>query len=483
MLFHVVRHEWRNAWRSRTIVVLGLLVGALTVGTAIAGIQRSTQEEQQRQRYQSMVEAQWDAQPDRHPHRVSHYGFLVFRPRPTWSAFDGGLEAYAGTSLFLEAHRQNVANFSEAHQSDGILRFGHLTPAVVLQVVLPLAIFVVGATSVTREREAGTWAMLLCQGVSPRTLLLGKLAGLLAVFGALVAPGAALAAIIGLASAADAGWDAQLRLVGLTAAHLAFLTTCGAIAVTISAWQGTSRGALLTLVTLWLIGWVAVPRAVATVAQVAYAAPSRAAFDAAVEADVRRLGDSHDPNDPRFLALRESYLERFGVASIDQLPMNYNGVVMQEGEKHTAEAYATHVERLWQVFSDQLALVDAVAWVNPYLAMRRVSMTLAGVDAEHVRHFDDAAEAYRYGLIQYLNELHADEVEYARDRYAGGSGNDAPTRQRVSRAHWERAPEFRYQPPSASWAMGTVTASVCSMALWTWAAMALLLVGASFRMS
>jgi ABC-2 type transport system permease protein len=112
----VARHELRLAWRDRAVLALGaVLTLLLVVATAVSTARHST-EAAQRARYQQLVGEQFQSQPDRHPHRVSHYGYLIFRPRAPLGAFDSGVERFAGTSVFLEAHRQNSANFSDASQ-------------------------------------------------------------------------------------------------------------------------------------------------------------------------------------------------------------------------------------------------------------------------------------------------------------------------------------------------------------------------------
>ncbi|MEX6775102.1 ABC transporter permease subunit, partial [Pseudomonas aeruginosa] len=84
---------------------------------------------------------------------------------------DFGVDSFTGNTIFLEGHRQNSANFSEARQSSLLLRFGQLTPAFVLQALAPLLLIFLAFTSVARERERGTLRLLLAQGVSGPQLL------------------------------------------------------------------------------------------------------------------------------------------------------------------------------------------------------------------------------------------------------------------------------------------------------------------------
>jgi ABC-2 type transport system permease protein len=75
---------------------------------------------------------------------MAHFGTFAFRLKHPLSIFDFGLESYMGNAVFLEAHKQNTVNFSEAGFSTGLLRFGELSMAIILQLILPLVIFFIG---------------------------------------------------------------------------------------------------------------------------------------------------------------------------------------------------------------------------------------------------------------------------------------------------------------------------------------------------
>ena len=208
-IWRIGRQEVRYAWRNRAVAVLAVVFSLLMASAAIVGQVRFDSDTAQRARHQAIVGEQFRDQPDRHPHRVSHYGFLVFRPRAPLGFFDSGVESYGGTSIFLEAHRQNTANFSPAAQGGSGERFGELTVALVLQMFVPLFIFGVAGVAVTREREAGTLPLLLCQGVSWACVLWGKLLGALLMVGTLIVPGLVLS-LTWLVVRASATWSTDV---------------------------------------------------------------------------------------------------------------------------------------------------------------------------------------------------------------------------------------------------------------------------------
>lgn len=465
MIARIARQELRAAWRTRTTAALAVVLTLLTLTATVVGHARFDDDARQRARYQHMVAEQFEAQPDRHPHRVSHYGFLVFRPRAPLGFFDSGVEGHAGTSIFLEAHRQNTANFSAAVETGTGGRFGDLTPAMVLQLLVPLFIFAVAGVAVTRERELGTFTMLLVQGVPWRRVLLGKLLGTLLVVLVVLLPGWTVT-LVWLSTRAGVVWNADLlgRAGVLLASHALFLAGCAAVAVGVSARARNSRGALITLLSVWIALWVVVPRLAPVIGAALYPTPSRAEFDAEVERRVRQLGDSHNPNDPQFAALKAKVLAEHQVTSVDALPFNYGGFVMQQGERLTTEAYQAHMATLVATHQRQARLVGLTGTLSPYLGLRLVSMALSGSDPRHIVEFDRQAESYRYQLIQQLNQLHMHEVAAAKDRYTS-TVEGAPSRLRIDRAFFEELPVFEYRAPSLGWALGGNPLAIASLAL------------------
>jgi ABC-2 type transport system permease protein len=462
-----MRHELRQAWRERVLAVLGVVLPLLLAGASLVSAARQTSEAGQRARFQEIVGAQFRDQPDRHPHRVAHYGFLVFRPAPPLGAFDTGVDSYTGSTIFLEAHRQNSANFSDAAQSDGLRRFGELTPAVVLQLFVPLLVLAIAGVSVTREREAGTLWLLLCQGAPWKTLLWGKFGGALLAVAVFLTPGLLLTlAALARREGVPLDGDALARGALMTTSHVAYLAACAALAILVSASHRTSRSALVTLLGIWIALWVVLPRALPGLATAMYPVPTRTALDAAVERQVRELGDSHNPTDPRFQQLRADTLNRFGAARLDDLPINYNGLVMLEGEQLTSEAYRQHMGALLETYERQARLVAWAGFISPFVAMRTVSMALAGADVAHTTNFEHQAEAYRYAMVQHLNTLHSEQVSYVRDRYEGVGDHQAPSRQRISRDHWAHVPTFQYQRPTVVQAISAQPFGLLALAWW-----------------
>jgi len=425
-------------------VVLTLLLG----GAAAVGYDRAVTASAHRAAAQTLVTDQFREQPDRHPHRVAHYGFLVFRPEAPLAVFDRGVDAYAGSTIFLEAHRQNLPTFADAAHATGIRRLGELTMALVLQLFVPLIVLCAAAVAITRDREAGILPLALCQGASPGALVAGKWLALSGATLVVITPGLVVAWIASGGLAGDWTGDTLARVSVLAVAHVLFVAVVVAIGLAVSAWYAQSRAALAVAVGAWLLTFIVVPRVMPIVANVMDPAPTRAAFEATVEREVRRLGDSHNPNDPNFNALRARTLAEYGVTRVEDLPINYNGIVMREGERLTTETYRQTLGTLHDIWARQGRWLHAAGIVSPYVAIRGLSMTVSATDATRAAAFDAQAEDYRYRLTQALNALHTDEVAYARDRYQGEGRENIPSRMRIDRGHWGDLPQFSFAAPA-----------------------------------
>ncbi|MGB9990023.1 ABC transporter permease [Massilia sp. SM-13] len=425
-VWRIAREEWRAMARSRVALVAGLLLLVLTFTASLVSYEHVNAVSRERAALQHEADEQWNSQPDRHPHRVVHYGHYIFRSLSPLAFFDLGVTPFTGHALFLEGHRQNSANFSDAGQSSVLLRFGQLTPAFVLQTVAPLLLVFLAFGSIARERERGQLRLVMAQGVSGGTLLAGKLLGHAAAAAALASP--ALAALCIVAAAyPDARWQALWMLAG----YLAYLLVWSGAAVLVSASLARARDALVALIALWMFAAVVLPRAVPEFAGRTLPRETRIESEAAIAAELKNLGDSHNPDDPHFRKFRERTLAAYGVSRVEDLPVNYGGLVIAEGERLTSELFQRHMRADYAIQARQAELLRGAALASPLIALQELSAAMAGTDrASHERFLLDG-EAYRYRFVQALNRLHAEKVRYQDDRD-----------QRIDASNWRALPRF-----------------------------------------
>jgi ABC-2 type transport system permease protein len=454
MVRSIAHKEFLSTLRDRRFAVLSLLVLALLLAATLVGRRGYAALQAERTLAQATVNEQFHHQPGRHPHRVAHYGTFAFRPRAALSFLDNGLDSFTGAVVYLEAHQQNSVNFSPAQQAGSLIRFGELTVAFVLQTLVPLLLVFLCFGAFTEEREAGTLRLLLSQGITLRQVAWGKIAGYSWAAALVVAPALGLASALLLSGEATADspdrW-LRLALFGLGYAAYFFVVIVGAVVVSARASQ--SRAALVTLLGCWMLGCLILPKATANLGAGLFPAITKAQLDAAVHEEAQHGINGHDPQDQRVAALKAGLLKKYGVESEKQLPVSVNGLVMAEGEAYSSRVYQQHFADLTRTYERQNALSTWASLLNPYQAIRPLSMGLAGSDFAHYVHFQQAAEAYRFRLVQHLNGLQTRMGYGDKER-------------RLDAATWQAIPVFTYQAPPLGWALGYLAGPALALLAW-----------------
>lgn len=456
----LARHVWTTAFQNRAVFALMGGIGLLLAYAAITGWTTFRTQNDIRARYQAQARQDWLGNPDKHPHRMAHYGHFAFRPKSPLSLFDFGMESFLGSTVYLEAHKQNAVNFSEAGFSTGMLRFGEISLAMVLQVLLPLLIFFLGFGTIAADRENGTLKIILSQGVSWRQLILGNSLGLMAVTMILFAPVMAVTALLWvLAQGGQITGDETARLGLLVLAYAVYLIIFCILAVLVSAVSRTAKTALVSLIGGWLMLTIVLPRGSQALGSYLYPAPSKGQFFADIQADILKEGDSHNANDPHYKAIKDSLLTTYRVNSVQQLPFNYSGFVMAEGERISADIYNRHLARLLRVYAQQNSFSTATAFVNPFMAIKNGSMALSGTDYASYVDFGQQAEQYRYDMAQKMNAL---QVEFISNQKPGPTDKPA----RIDHKHWEEVPQFSYRSPGVGAVLRDEWLSLLALVFW-----------------
>ncbi len=326
--------------------------------------------------------------------------------------------------------------------------------------------------AVARERESGALALLRAHGATPAAILAGKGLALLAVALAASTPAWAVLTAAAIEAPAEAAAAATIAL-----GYAVYLAIWTVAIVAVSALVARGRTALLALVALWSLTAVLAPRLAADVAQAAHPLASRAETDLAIQAELRQLGDSHDPEDPFFVAFRERTLAAHGVARVEDLPFNYRGALSAEGEALTSRLFDVYAARAAEALRRQSSAALAWAAVSPAIALRRLSMSAAASDLENHLRFLSQAEAFRFDFVQRLNALHRDAVAFADDA-ARSRDPEAERRTRVAAENWAALPDFRFAPAPAAERAAAGAAALAGLAVWLLAAVALAIAAA-----
>ena len=388
--------------------------------------------------HQQQSRNSWESNPDKHPHRMAHFGSFVFRIQHPLCIFDSGIENYTGNSIYLEAHKQNTANFSQAALSTGLVRFGDLNIALLLQLILPLIIFFIGYASVTLEKENGTLKIIYLQGASVKQVLLGKALGLFALSALFFIPAFIALWCISILDKHVINSQIIWRTFLITISYILFFMVLSFVTVIISAASKNANKSLLSLLGAWLLFFIIIPKTAQVVGHYLHPNLSKIEFQEAIETIVAKQGDSHNPNDPYFNAIRDSILKANNVSSTKDLPFNYGGFLMSKGEEQTAKIYKNQHDKLMNTYKNQNNISNFLVWLNPYLAIKNVSMGLSGTDFYPYTHFLLQTEGYRYQQSQYMNKL---QMKFINNKAVGSEGKIHV----VDKRYWKNVPKFNYK--------------------------------------
>jgi len=456
----IARHLRQSVFKNSAVFIITLFIGVLLLYATFSGWKNYKNQNETSEKYQHESREDWLKNPDKNPHRMAHYGNFAFRKSTSLSVFEFGMEPFFGNAIFLEAHKQNTANFSEAGFSNSMLRFGEISIAMVLQVLLPLLIFFLGFNSIAYERENGTLKILLTQGINWKQLLFGKTLGIASVIMMLFVPTIIVLVLVWLfLQDFSITADETIKMILFILFHFAYLLFFCVIAVLISAISKTSKKALITLIGIWLLFTIILPRTTQAIGAYIYEAPSKIQFNSDIEKDILKQGDSHNPNDPHYKAIKDSLLRAYKVDSVEKLPFNYSGFIMTEGEKISSRIYNEHLAELLKIYKKQNSFSKTVSFLNPYIAMKNLSMGLSNTDYESYVDFQKQAEDYRYKMAQKMNAL---QIKYISNKKPGS--NDQPLT--IGKEHWADMEDFHYEPKPIETVLKNEIISIISIVLW-----------------
>ena len=294
-------------------------------------------------------------------------------------------------------------------------------------------------------------------GGRPRALLAGKaIPPLVLVIGLVVvvlSGGAALAKLGGYAVTVLP--DTPGRTAGLVLAYALYIAIFVLIALAVSALTGRSRTALSLLLGIWLLSAVLGPRVAADFGASLSPAPPIPEFAARLsdESSAPFWGGSDEATALR-QQVTDEVLAEYGVDATKDLPINFDGYLLQESEEYANIVFDRLYSELWSGYFRQRDISRYFSAISPTIALQNVSMALSGTDLYAHRHYAEAAEQFRREFVRILNQEMIDHG--GTDGYAYLSGND----------FWEQTPDFEYTPPALSQALQGVWVDVCILLVW-----------------
>jgi ABC-2 type transport system permease protein len=460
MIRHIVLKEFREILRDGRFLWTGLIVAALLLTSMVVG-------------WRQMEDA-------KNPHAAQHYGVYAFKPATPLSFLDPGINDYAGNVTLLEAHKQNDFRYKAAQDATSLQRFGQLSAAMIMQLLIPLLIILLSFSAIAGEREEGTLRQVLSLGINRSTFVIGKALGIAAALGVTLLP----ALLLGSAAIAFGGGeglfdehamlDMPERVFVLVVSYAAYFSIFLMLALTVSILARSSRVALTVLLGIWILNGLLIPRAGSDLGRQIYPTVSAFQFARLVAQGKEGGVKPFNPTSPNHIAFVNKLLKQYHVKRIEDLPVNFLGLALQADEEHNYKVYGRLFGQMWDSFEAQNQLQQKLAIVSPYLAIRSISSALAGTDFSLHRDFATHAETYRRQIGRVMNKAIA-------ERAAGKSVFAADWQLTAGADLWSKVPPFDYDPPLLPSVLSKQKIALLILVLWL-VGSALALIAATKRM-
>jgi ABC-2 type transport system permease protein len=237
----------------------------------------------------------------------------------------------------------------------------------------------------------------------------------------------------------------------------------------------TKRSTVLAAMTgLWFSFSLVLPSIAVSITADTVPVAGKIETDLAMLSSLRKLGDGHNANDPAFQQLRADVLKKYNVERIEDLPVNFRGIVAMEGEQKLTKVLNEFANLRMAAELSQTEHLADYGWLTPMLAITVISRTLAGTDLAHYHRFQREAEAVRLAFVQGLNRAHIETLSYE-DDINRNKNEDAWQRARVDAANWQVLDAFQFNTASLTERINSASPSIRILLAWLIALLGLLL--------
>ena len=351
----------------------------------------------------------WLAQGERNPHEAAHFSRYVFKPIPTLSGFDPGIIDFAGVAMWLEAHIQNPTRFRRAESTGDLSRLVALSPAWVIQVLLPLVIVLLLFASYAGEREDGTLRQVMSFGISTKSIFYGKL---YAAFLALLKLSLPIFLLIVIAVVSlDNGAkqpDLLLRLFAIILTYSLYLLSFAMLTIGVSALSSNRRNAAIALLSIWCTTTILIPRLANDVALNITPQPdSYQTWQDLVSIKHEYWGVFPPigvPLTEHRKKVLEQFLTKFQVNKAEEAPVTLRAWELQSSEEFSNPLFDDYYSELNSLFQKQESARFWLSVLSPTISLTALSSGFSGTDRLHHSEFVKSAETNRRKIIKQLNE-------------------------------------------------------------------------------
>lgn len=452
-MFQIIKNEWLLLLRNGIFLGLSIAFISILLLTVLLGNNQIEKQEQTHQSAKNHVRQQWIRIDNMNPHRAAHYGTYVFKPSNLLNTLDEGVNSVTGNVLRVEGHVQNEIIHSEASQMQAVSRFGKLKPSLLLQYIVPLLLIFLAFNSISTEKKSGRLKLLVLQGAKPLNIVWSKTIAVW-LYGLLLLTFTILTySILNMQS---------LHLEIFTRTGVFFLSyslyyfIVSGLTVFFSArWQNATL-TLTSMLGIWIIWTLFLPTILMSAAEKWHPLPSRNEFQSAMKEDRSKGIDGHNPSDARGIALKEKVLREYGVDSLSQLPINFDGMRMQADEEYGNSVWDKHFGNNRNILLKQKKNLQLGGIINPFISLQNVSMGFMASDNIHHQEFLLQVENYRRIFIKTLN-----------DQQTFGGSKTGNWGWKEDNDFYKSVPDFEYKPTQISAVMSHYILDIGLLIAWS----------------
>lgn len=451
-MFTILKNEWKMWYSNKILFFVSIVFMVFFIATSVVSIFQAKKQHENQLLAHQHVRAQWESIKEMNPHGAAHYGSYLFKPVAPLSSFDDGISAVVGNVIRIEGHAQNDLTYSEAAQSLSISKFGKLNPALLLQFFIPLCLIFLAFSSVTTEREKGRIKLIVLQGVSYTKFLFAKTLSIWLY--ALLLWGLTVGFQFVFSSSNDT--DTYLRLLFIFISYALFYYIIISLTIYFSASLKYNASALTASVAVWILWVIFLPKIVNSFSEKVYPLPSRAEFSENMRTDRNKGVDGHNPSEEREKEFKNGILKKYKVDSISQLPINYNGLLMQADEEYGNKVWDKHFGQNFTSFKKQKQFYQLSGFVNPFASIQNISMASSSNDIFHHLNFVENVETYRRKFIKELN-----------DKMAYGGSKTGEWDWKIVTEFYKSVEDFKYPPTAIQSMVKNYFIDIVSLLFWT----------------
>jgi ABC-2 type transport system permease protein len=463
-MLQIIINEWRFLVRSRIFLAISIAFISILLLSLFLGNYQTQKQAERHKNAKDHLRQQWVSIDQMNPHRAAHFGTYIFKPANLLSSLDEGVNSITGNVLRVEGHVQNEIVHSEASQMQVVSRFGKLNSSLLLQYVVPLLLIFLAFNSVSSEKQSGRLKLLILQGAKPIQFILSKtfsvwFYGLLLLLFVIIVYG--ILNFQGLTS------EILTRTALFFLSYALYYFIISGLTVFFSArWQNATL-ALTSMLGIWILWAIFLPNMLMTSAEKWHPLPSRSQFQTAMNEDRSKGIDGHNPSDDRKKDFEMKVLKEYKVDSLSQLPINFDGLLMQADEDYGNKVWDMHFGNNRNVLQKQKQSFQWGGIINPFISLKNTSMGFMASDNVHHQEFLLQVENYRRVFIKMLNDEHA----FGGSR-TGNWGMNADNE------FFRSVPDFNYRPTQLSVVFSNYILDLALLGFWSILVLAGILFGA-----